>query len=132
MGFAMIRSWIVLVLLALGLTGCERLGMEDPAKAAATREADGKAIGAGCRHAGRGLEDCFDGNPQAQKAAVFAGWREMNDYMTENQIATAPPAPAADSKGTDKPAAEPRDPAKAVQEPPRVEKTEKPRRMSGA
>lgn len=95
-------------LLALGLTACERLGIEDPAKIAVNKEAEGKAIGAGCRHAGRGLEDCYAKNPKALKAAVFAGWKEMNDYMAQNKIDIVPPlsaAPQADAgQATDTPA----------------------------
>ena len=30
-------------------------------------------------------------NKKADKAAVFAGWREMNDYMRENKIDTVAP-----------------------------------------
>ena len=65
------RTLILAPLLALGLTACERLGIEDPAKVAAAKEAEGKAVGAGCRHAGRSLEDCYSQNPKALKAAVF-------------------------------------------------------------
>ena len=90
------RTLILAPLLALGLTACERLGIEDPAKVAAAKEAEGKAVGAGCRHAGRSLEDCYSQNPKALKAAVFAGWREMNDYMAQNKIeAASPPAAGA-------------------------------------
>jgi len=71
-------------------TGCERLGIQDPAKVAAELEAEGKAIGAGCRHAGRSIEDCFSLNDRALKAAVFNGWKEMNDYMASNKIDAAP------------------------------------------
>ncbi len=62
--------------LAIGtavLCGCEQLGIPDATKAAAQAEADGKAIGSACRHAGRAIEDCFTLNQSAQKAAVFAG-----------------------------------------------------------
>jgi hypothetical protein len=72
------------------VSGCERLGIEDPAKAAAAREAEGKAVGAGCRHTGRSLEDCYTLNEGAPKAAVFAGWKEMNDYMVSNKMETVP------------------------------------------
>lgn len=80
------------------LGGCERLGIPDPSKAAAQTEAEGKAIGSACRHAGRAIEDCFTLNPGASKASVFAGWKEMNDYMAENKIGEVapqlpPPAP---------------------------------------
>ena len=80
----------VLVAAAL-LSGCEMLGIESPEKLAAVREADSKAVGGACRHAGRAIEDCFALNKRAEKAAVFAGWRDMNDYMRENKIEAVPP-----------------------------------------
>jgi hypothetical protein len=76
------------------LVGCDMLGIEGAAATAARREAEGKAIGAACRHAARSIENCYASNKRADKAAVFAGWREMNDYMRENKI-EAMPAPAA-------------------------------------
>lgn len=79
-----------LLLLCL-LSACEQLGIPDPAKEAAAREAEGRAIGSACRHAGRALEDCYTLNPGGHKAAIFAGWREMNDYMAENKIETIKP-----------------------------------------
>ena len=69
-------------------------------KVAAAREADGKAIGSACRHAGRAIEDCFAIYKKADRAAVFAGWRDMNDYMRENKIEPVPPQLAAQAKGT--------------------------------
>jgi hypothetical protein len=81
----------ILLCSALLGAGCERLGIRDPARLAAEREAEGKAIGAGCRHAGRSLEDCYSLNEEAPKASVFAGWKEMNDYMAANNIAVVPP-----------------------------------------
>jgi hypothetical protein len=77
-------------LLTLGLAGCDMLGMESSATVAARREADGKAVGAGCRHAARSVEQCYELNKRADKAAVFAGWKEMNDYMRENKIDAVP------------------------------------------
>ena len=68
------------------LSGCEMLGIESPDKLAALRDADGRAIGGACRHAARAIEDCYVLNKKADKAAVFAGWRDMNDYMRENKI----------------------------------------------
>jgi hypothetical protein len=73
------------------LAGCDALGIDTPEKAAAAREADGKAIGAACRHAGRALEDCFAIYKKADRAAIYAGWRDMNDYMRENKIEPVPP-----------------------------------------
>jgi hypothetical protein len=77
------------------LTGCDMitgaLGIESPEKVAALREAEGKAIGGACRHAGRAIEDCYGLNKKADKAAMFAGWRDMNDYMRENKIEAVAP-----------------------------------------
>ncbi len=85
------RLWLVCLLAATGLTGCDWLGLESASATAARREAEGKAIGGACRHAGRAIEDCYLLNKRADKAAVFAGWREMNDYMRENQIEAVKP-----------------------------------------
>ena len=62
-----------------------------PTASRRARDADGKAIGAACRHAGRAIEDCFTLYRKADRAAVFAGWRDMNDYMRENKIEPVPP-----------------------------------------
>ena len=83
------------VLATVLLAGCDMiggaLGIESPEKVAAAREADGKAIGGACRSAGRAIEDCFTLNKLADKAAMFAGWRDMNDYMRENKLEPVPP-----------------------------------------
>ena len=76
---------LALPLLA-ALAGCEQLGIDDPVKVSAAREADARAIGSACRHAMRAIEDCYVMNPRAQKAAVYAGWREMDEYMRENKV----------------------------------------------
>lgn len=75
---------VVLGLLALAgaLSGCDMLGIDTPEK----KQADGKAIGAACRHAGRAIEDCYMLNAKGDKAAIYAGWREMDDYMRENKL----------------------------------------------
>ncbi len=76
---------------AVLLAGCDQLGIESATAVAAKKEAEGKAVGAACRHAGRAIEDCYTMNKKADKAAVFAGWREMNDYMRENNIEVVAP-----------------------------------------
>ncbi|MEY4753672.1 MAG: hypothetical protein RJA44_1347 [Pseudomonadota bacterium] len=68
------------------LSGCDLLGIESGTAIAARKEAEAKAIGSACRHAMRAIEDCYTLNPKAQKAAVFNGWREMDEYMRENKI----------------------------------------------
>ena len=78
------------LLLAGALSGCNLLG-ESGEALAARREADGRAIGGACRHAGRAIEDCYVLNKRADRAAVFAGWREMNDYMRDNQLQPVAP-----------------------------------------
>lgn len=102
--------------LAALVAGCDMLGMESPEKLAAAREAEGKAVGGACRHAGRAIEDCYLLNRRIDKAAIFAGWRDMNDYMRENKIeAVAPQLPTqiASAKAAEAKAAE----AKAATEP---------------
>ncbi len=88
-----VRIVTALSLLAL-LAGCEMLGMESPEKIAAFREGEGKAVGSACRHANRALEDCYALNPKAVKAAIFAGWREMDEYMREYKIEGVAPTVA--------------------------------------
>jgi len=124
------RRLTVLLLLAL-LGGCEMLGIDSPEKLAAWKEGEGKAIGGACRHASRAIEDCYTLNPKVRKAAVFAGWREMDEYMRENKIeglapivaraavksepaAKAEPAAAADAKaGAERKATKPSEPKAA-------------------
>jgi len=122
------RASSALVLCAAALlAGCDMLGLDSPEKIAAARDADGRAIGGACRHAGRAIEDCYALNRKADRAAVFAGWRDMNDYMRENKIESVAPqltaqvtpgAKAADEKADTAPVADKRparspDPAKA-------------------
>ncbi|MEN9627190.1 MAG: hypothetical protein RJA10_416 [Pseudomonadota bacterium] len=98
------------LLVLTALSGCDQLGIETPTVVAAKREAEGKAVGAACRHAGRAIEDCYTLNRKADKGAMFAGWREMNDYMRENKIEVVapvlPPPGAAASAPNPKPSAD--------------------------
>ena len=75
---------------ALLLSGCDKIPGLGPDPRIAQREAEAKAIGGACRHALRGLEDCYTLNPKAAKASVFAGWKEMDAYMRENKIEGTP------------------------------------------
>ena len=101
------------------LGGCGLFGEESAASIAARKEAEGKAVGAACRHAGRAIEDCYTLNKKVDKASVYAGWREMSEYMRENKlepvlpvIPIEPPKPPravalapADGEAADEPAA---------------------------
>lgn len=74
-------------LLLLG--GCDIPGL-GPDPRVVQREAEASAIGGACRHALRGLEDCYTLNPKSAKAAVFAGWKDMDVYMRENKLEGTP------------------------------------------
>jgi hypothetical protein len=112
----MLRRLVLITLLTLPLAGCDLFGGESAEALAARKEAEGKAVGGACRHAGRAIEDCFAQNKRADKAAVFAGWREMNDYMRDNKVEAVAPqttaAPAETSAKAEAPAAA-EEPAKA-------------------
>jgi hypothetical protein len=103
------RRLSALLLATTLLAGCDMLGIESADAVAARKDAEGRAVGGACRHAGRALEDCYAMNRKSDKAAVFAGWREMNDYMRENKIESLTPqgTPATDVAA--KPAAPARD-----------------------
>jgi hypothetical protein len=82
---------LLLPIVALLLAGCDIPGL-GPDPRIALREADGKAIGGACRHALRGIEDCYVLNEKALKTAVFEGWREMDQYMRDNKLEGQTPA----------------------------------------
>lgn len=89
---------LALLAVAWSMSGCDQLGVDTPAKAAERKQAEARAIGSACRHAMRAIEDCYVLNPKAEKSAVFAGWREMDEYMRENKldgVAPVVPRPAA-------------------------------------
>lgn len=85
------RTCALALLLCGVLSGCEMPGNAALQQKAASVEADARAIGGACRHAGRAIEDCYALSPKAAKAAVFAGWREMNDYMRDNKLDVVKP-----------------------------------------
>ncbi len=80
------------------LAGCDQLGIETPDKTLARQEAEGKAIGSACRQTGRALETCYaraqldKKNKYITKASIFNGWKEMDVYMRENNLAVIPPS----------------------------------------
>jgi hypothetical protein len=105
-------AFFIAASIVVPLTGCDALGIESAEKIAAARQADGRAIGSACRHAARAIEDCYAIYRKADRAAIFAGWRDMNDYMRENKIEPVAPQLAAQLGGAretptaDKPAKE--------------------------
>jgi hypothetical protein len=81
-------------LLPLGtllLAGClEQVPGLGPDPRTVIRENEAKAIGSACRHAMRGIEDCYTLNPKAPKSMVFAGWKDMDEYMREHKLEGTP------------------------------------------
>lgn len=81
-------------LLPLGavlLAGClEQVPGLGPDPRTVIRENEAKAIGSACRHAMRGIEDCYTLNPKAPKSMVFAGWKDMDMYMREHKLDGTP------------------------------------------
>jgi len=113
------RNTLTILCLAaasLTLSGCDALGIETAPQIAAKKDAEAHAIGSGCRHAIRSIEDCFQSNPKSMKAAMFTGWKDMDAYMRENEILGMPsqPSPPAADSAT---AHEPADPAKGEHAP---------------
>ncbi len=76
---------LFIVAVATLLSGCIIPGV-DPDPRIAQREAEAKAIGSACRYGVRSIEDCYSLNEGASKAQIFAGWKEMDEYMRENKI----------------------------------------------
>jgi hypothetical protein len=111
-------QWLLVLAAGALLSGCDQLGIDTPEKIAAQKDSDGRAIGGACRHAGRAIEDCYTLYKKADRAAVFAGWRDMNDYMRENKIEVVAPImagkPAAPADGPAEEAAEPAAPSKKI------------------
>lgn len=115
-----------LLCLCATLAGCDQLGIETPLKAAERQAAEAKAIGSACRHAMRAIEDCYTLNPKADKSAVFAGWREMDEYMRENKLeGIAPVVPRPAPQAASKASAPPADDAEDDEEPSKAGKGEK-------
>lgn len=85
----------ILLLAAFGLSACDqieqKLGLEDPAKKEARMEPEAKAVGSACRQSGRAIEDCYAIYSWLPKAGIYAGWREMDEYMRENKLETIEP-----------------------------------------
>lgn len=84
-------SFCLLLSAALLLAACDVPFLDEEAKIEARRQAEGMAIGSGCRYSSRLIEDCYTMNPKVSKAAILTGWREMDAYMRENNIVVAGP-----------------------------------------
>lgn len=84
-------AFLLLPMTAALLAGCiEQVPGLGPDPRTVVRENEAKAIGGACRHAMRGIEDCYALNPQAPKSMIFTGWKEMDEYMREHKIEGIP------------------------------------------
>lgn len=85
----------LLLPVALLLGGCDQLsatlGVETPAQKEARSDAEGRAVGSACRHSGRAIEDCYSIYAWLPKSSIYAGWRDMDEYMRENKLDTIAP-----------------------------------------
>ena len=94
-----LSRYFVCMLVVTALTGCDQVN-----EMLNKQQANGKAIGAACRHSGRALEDCFSRNPRVAKSDIFSGWKEMNEYMLARKMEVVPSAeqctPTTDDKKT--------------------------------
>ncbi|MBK7000432.1 MAG: hypothetical protein IPH35_10810 [Rhodoferax sp.] len=100
---------VLLALLLPLLAGCDVSALLADPKAA-QKAADAKAVGNACRHGMRSIEDCYSLNEKMSKAAIFEGWKEMDQYMRENKIDGVEP------KGLKPPPPPPPPPAPKVEE----------------
>ena len=115
----LLSSLALTLLLATVLTGCDLAALlADPR--VAQREADARAVGSACRYGMRSIEDCYELNDKASKSAVFAGWKEMDQYMRDNKVDGIP---AKIAHSADEPVVEAK--AKADTKADKVDKAEK-------
>ncbi|MDY7578171.1 hypothetical protein RGU70_07540 [Herbaspirillum sp. RTI4] len=104
-------SAAALLTCVLSLSACDFINNFNKPKMTPEQErAEGIALGAGCRHSGQTLEDCYQRNPDSTKAGIFAGWKEMHEYMASKNIQTVfavvpPPKMEEGDKPADKDAA---------------------------
>lgn len=102
--FGRVLARVLIPLGALLLSGCDLLG-ESAADIRARKAAQSHAEGAACRQVGMSLQECMDEN-KGVKASILEGWKEMDLYMRENNMAEAPrralAAPQATAEAGDK------------------------------
>ena len=80
------KVWILSLVTVLA--GCNWIGNVSGLNRDANR-----ATGAACRQTGRSLEACYLRNPDADRAQIYAGWKEMSEYMAKNNLPLMAPPP---------------------------------------
>ena len=101
------KKYLLAAIALVALNACDqvsqKLGLEDPSRKEARLEPEAKAVGSACRQSGRAIEDCYSIYGWLPKAGIYAGWREMDEYMRENKLETvAPQLPPPEPPGTKK------------------------------
>lgn len=79
------KKILTLIPLVLFISGCDYLDLNGEQEAQKGLK-NANAIGAGCKQAGKSLEICYSENTKANKAAVYDGWKSMDEYMRENNM----------------------------------------------
>jgi hypothetical protein len=80
--------YLVILLTVVGVSACDYLGIGSDEQLKTLAKEEGRAVGAACRQIGRSLEDCYSKHSKTDKAAIFMGWREMQEYMKKNHLET--------------------------------------------
>ncbi|WP_050977639.1 hypothetical protein [Herbaspirillum lusitanum] len=93
---------IAMLALSFSLSACDYVAsFTKPKQTPEEAKAEGIALGAGCRQAGQSLEDCYQRNPDKLKAGIFAGWKDMHEYMAAKNIPTVVPPPVPEKTEAD-------------------------------
>jgi hypothetical protein len=113
-----LRTFLIAAALLFSLAGCDmiqqQMGIEDQAAKAARTDAEGKAVGGGCRQSGRAIEDCYSIYSWLPKSSIYEGWRDMDAYMRDNKLETIEPQlPPVSAPGAKKKTAAPEEEAAA-------------------
>ncbi len=117
---------IAMLALSFTLGGCDYVAsFTKPKQTPEEAKAEGIALGAGCRQAGQSLEDCYQRNPDKLKAGIFAGWKDMHEYMAAKNIQTIVPPPMPEKTEADTAKEAPKDDRAARRERREREKAEK-------
>lgn len=116
--FGRVTGLLLLPLSTLLLTGCDLLG-DSADDIRARKAAQAHAEGAACRQVGMSIQECMD-EYKGVKASILTGWKEMDQYMRENNMEEAPrlkpPAPPpTESESKSSPAKAPEPEAKPAE-----------------
>lgn len=87
---------LTMLALCMTLSACDYFQKSKSAKTPEELMAEGVALGAACRQVGQSLETCYARNPKGLKEGIFAGWKEMHEYMATKNLETLEPSSSKD------------------------------------